>query len=674
MFPSLKKRATPSPVIKLNTKRRIAFGWYGGKYSHLDWLLPLLPSCHHYCEPFSGSAAVLLNREPSPVETYNDLDAEVANFFRVLRNDPDRLIRAIGLTPFSREEFAKACEIDPALPPLERARRFYVRARQVRTGLAQTASLGRWANCKNTSRAGMGGAVSRWLGAVRDLPEIAERLLRVQIENRPAIEVIQLYDSPTTLFYCDPPYVHSTRGDSNAYSYEMSDDEHGELAKVLNSVQGLVAVSNYDCDLINELYPPPRWTKFVSEERTNHSTKDKRVEVLWTNYQPNRLLRSFWLMETQPMQNPSEILDQLLKRASADLSNPAVKEKASLERIDYVSRQLRNRACVRLLMACMLAKLDRPNVDPRKPYTEIGTEDSFSGRTYDERYITQFINTNKLPLNPTTAFLTPAFRNIDRPLTIDLEIIGRPRQLYKDTLQLLDDVYSGRVMAEDLLTEIIRVLMIMRQEREARMATLLAALQRTEDVTPLSSEEIVTLIEQHLKSKNSSRLPVLIVAAAYQSVGYKIGERVLPLKSHNAADEQTGAMGDIEVCLENDERVVTAYEMKTRRVTVDDIDRALHKIAIADNHIHNYIFVTTDVIEEGVKNYAQSAYPQTGGTEIAILDCLGFLRHFLHFFHRSRLQFLDVYQELVMAEPESAVSQPLKEAFLALRQVAETDE
>jgi DNA adenine methylase len=114
--------------------------------------------------------------------------------------------------------------------------------------------------------------------------------------------------------------------------------------------------------------------------------------------------------------------------------------------------------------------------------------------------------------------------------------------------------------------------------------------------------------------------------------------------------------------------------MKTRRVTVDDIDRALHKIAIVDNRIHNYIFVTTDVIEEGVKNYAQSAYPQTGGTEIAILDCLGFLRHFLHFFHRSRLQFLDVYQELVMAEPESAVSQPLKEAFLALRQAAETDE
>ena len=124
----------------------IAFGWYGGKYSHLDWLLPLLPEAKHYCEPFGGSAAVLINREPAPVETYNDIDGEVANFFRVLRNQKEALIEAIGLTPFSREEFEVAlAEPDRTLTDLERARRFYVLARQVRTGLAQTASSGRWA-------------------------------------------------------------------------------------------------------------------------------------------------------------------------------------------------------------------------------------------------------------------------------------------------------------------------------------------------------------------------------------------------------------------------------------------------------------------------------------------------------------------------------------------------
>jgi len=268
------------------TRKIIAFGWYGGKFSHLDWLLPLLPSCHHFCEPFAGSAAVLLNRAPSPVETYNDIDGEVANFFRVLRDGKEKLVEAIGLTPFSREEFAAACKSEPVSDPIERARRFYVRARQVRTGLAQTASIGRWANCRNTSRAGMSGVISRWLGGVEALPEIAERLLRVQIENRHAVDVIELYDSPGTLFYCDPPYVHVTRGDCNAYGTEMSDEDHRELAAVLNSTVGRVAVSNYNCSLMNELYPAPKWFKTIGPEKTIHSTKGSRREVLWTNYKP----------------------------------------------------------------------------------------------------------------------------------------------------------------------------------------------------------------------------------------------------------------------------------------------------------------------------------------------------------------------------------------------------
>lgn len=286
-------RTIPPPITRLTEKKKlIPFGWYGGKFSHLDWLLPLLPDCHHYCEPFAGSGAVLLNREPSPVETFNDLDGEVVNFFRVLREEKQRLIEAIGLTPFAREEFAIACEISPDLSALERARRFFVRARQVRTGLAQTATVGRWANCKNTSRAGMSGVISRWLGSVEDLPAVAERLLRVQIENRPAVNAIRLYDSPTTLFYCDPPYVHSTRGDSKAYGFEMTDAQHKVLAEALNAVQGMVAFSNYQAGILDQLYPAPKWHKTVSPARTNHSTKDKRVEILWTNYNPHKIKRN----------------------------------------------------------------------------------------------------------------------------------------------------------------------------------------------------------------------------------------------------------------------------------------------------------------------------------------------------------------------------------------------
>ena len=271
------------PVEK---KRLIAFGWYGGKYSHLDWLLPLLPHTHHYCEPFGGSAAVLINRNPSPVETFNDIDGEIANFFRVLRDQKEELLEAIGLTPFSREEFERAIgEPTGDLSDLERARRFFVRARQFRTGLAQTASSGRWAHCRLTSRAGMAGAVSRWLGSVEGLAEIAQRLLRVQIENAPALEVIERYDSEKTLFYCDPPYPHDSRGDNNAYGYEMTDAEHMALAHVLRAVKGKVAISGYHGKLMDALYKD--WHCTEAPVRKVHSVKEARQEVLWTNYEPH---------------------------------------------------------------------------------------------------------------------------------------------------------------------------------------------------------------------------------------------------------------------------------------------------------------------------------------------------------------------------------------------------
>lgn len=265
------------------TGKLIAFGWYGGKFSHLNWLLPLLPQCHHYCEPFAGSAAVLLNRDPSPVETYNDIDGEVANFFRVLRDKKEELIEKIALTPFSREEFYySVSRSQRTLDGLERARLFYVRARQARTGLAQTASLGRWANCKNTSRAGMSGAVSRWLGAVEDLPGIALRLLRVQIENRPATEVIRLYDSAGTLFYCDPPYVHESRSDEKAYGYEMTGGDHRELACVLNRCRGKVVISGYRCDLMDTHYK--NWRRIDATKKLCHSVKKLRTEAIWKNF------------------------------------------------------------------------------------------------------------------------------------------------------------------------------------------------------------------------------------------------------------------------------------------------------------------------------------------------------------------------------------------------------
>jgi hypothetical protein len=374
------------------------------------------------------------------------------------------------------------------------------------------------------------------------------------------------------------------------------------------------------------------------------------------------------------MSVPSNILDQALAKAIELGETSAIESDVVRGRIEYICGCLGNRACVRLLMACMLAKIHRPEVDPRNPYTNIGTDDCFSGRTYDEQYITRFIYANRLPCNSTTAFLTPALRNHDSALVTSTELVGRPPQLYRDTLLLLDEVANGRAIADDILAETVRHLIVLRDRRQARIDALAASLKQDDESLPLASEAIVTLLAQHLACKHSSRLPVLIVAAAYQAAADRLGEEVRELKSHLSADEQSGAMGDVEICLVNDDRIVTVYEMKSKRVTRDDVDRALQKVVHHKPRTDNYIFITTDVIDADVREYAAGIYEQTSGSEIAILDCIAFLRHYLHLFHRRRVRFLDAYQDLVLSEPDSAVNQPLKEAFLTLRQAAESDE
>jgi hypothetical protein len=306
-------------------------------------------------------------------------------------------------------------------------------------------------------------------------------------------------------------------------------------------------------------------------------------------------------------------------------------------------------------------------VDIRKPYTEIGTPDAYSGRTYDEHYIGPFVREHQLDCNSTTAFLTPAFRNITTVLTPDLTIAGNPPQVYQATLQLLTDVQEERVSAEDVLAEAFRWLLLMKDERLLRLDKALDSLKFSEGTIPLSSEDIVKLIEQHLNSPYSSRLPVLVVAAAYKAAERNLGERFLPLQAHNAADLQTKALGDVQIALIDDSRVVTAYEMKAKRVEREDINIAIEKVRRVSNRIDNYIFITTDEINIQVKEYASSMYKRTAGVEFVILDCIGFIRHFLHLFHRIRIKFLDAYQEILLAEPDSAVRQELKVAFLALR-------
>jgi len=369
---------------------------------------------------------------------------------------------------------------------------------------------------------------------------------------------------------------------------------------------------------------------------------------------------------------PTDILENLYQKALSNLSISTVKSPAIKEKVEYICRCNANKAPIRFLMSCLLAKIHNPKLDIRKPYTEIQGDDTYSGRFYDERFVELLVHKYKLPCNPTTAYLTPAFRNLDRLLTTDLAMVGRPREVYAFALEILDAIHSNDERPENILQEVIRLLLIIKSEDEQRMQQLIADLKQADDILPLASEEIVTLLTQHLNCKGSSRLPVLIVASAYQTVKYQIGEVNKLLEAHNAADKQTGSIGDVEITLTNDDRIVTCYEMKDKRVTKTDIDVALQKLSKTKNKIDNYIFITTDIIEIEVTDYAKRLYEITG-VEFAVLDCIGFIRHYLHFFHRQRNNFLNIYQTMVLLEPTSSVSQPLKEAFLALRRAAEAD-
>ena len=367
----------------------------------------------------------------------------------------------------------------------------------------------------------------------------------------------------------------------------------------------------------------------------------------------------------------SAILEKLHKEAVQDLTNRSVSDSILFQKIDYVARCSTNRAIVRLLMSCLLAKIHKPEIDIRKPYTEIGGKGTFSGRAYDEKYLSGFINKYELPCNTTTAFLTPALRNINKALTLDVELIGRPRDVYRDILFLLDAVNKNKIKAKAMLLDCIRILITVKNENAERLKTLMSGLKTSRDKSHLSVEEIVNLLIQHLACKNSSRLSVLIVVAAYKSAGKYLKQRVLSLKSHTSADKQTKAFGDVEITLADDDNVVTCYEMKTKEIIESDIHIAFEKIKKA-SHLDNYIFITTEPVKETVREIAKKSYSLTG-FEFAILDCIGFIKHFLYLFYRIRMDFLNEYQKLVLSEPASAVSQELKEAFIVLRKTSEQE-
>ncbi|MDR0620729.1 MAG: DNA adenine methylase [Deltaproteobacteria bacterium] len=266
-------------------KKLTAFAWYGGKNSHLKWLLPLLPKCGHYVEPYGGSAAVLLNREPSTYETYNDINQDVYNFFKVLREQKDELLEQLKYTPYSRQEFGESLKIPLGeISNLEKARRFYVRIGQSFMSQENTRADSNWSysisSCGGTKKKARSFANKR-----ENLKFVVERLALTQIENRPALYVIEHYDTPDTLFYVDPTYLAESRTKKDMYKHEMTTEDYVALASALNGCEGKVALSAYEHPFVDNLFPPPKWRKTKDKPRTIFGG-GLRTEILYTNYEP----------------------------------------------------------------------------------------------------------------------------------------------------------------------------------------------------------------------------------------------------------------------------------------------------------------------------------------------------------------------------------------------------
>ncbi|MDR0767733.1 MAG: DNA adenine methylase [Methanosarcinales archaeon] len=270
-------------LLKLNS-----FNWVGGKASHLNFLYGNFPSdFHHYVDVFGGSGVVLLNKERSPIETYNDVNQNVVTFYKMLRDYPDELIERIQLSPYSRREFEICISIlmDSNSVELERARAFFVVANQSFHSRINTQATSNWKMCVKDSTTRGSSAVSKYLSKIERLGLIAERFKSVQIENSDFSKIFDKYDSDVSFFYVDPPYPLATRNSKKLYDFELSDERHVELLEIVNAVEGAVLISSFSSELYD--LNLTGWIKSIDREKRirSSSLNRKAAEVLYRNYE-----------------------------------------------------------------------------------------------------------------------------------------------------------------------------------------------------------------------------------------------------------------------------------------------------------------------------------------------------------------------------------------------------
>jgi DNA adenine methylase len=268
----------------MKQRGRPVLRYHGGKWILAPWIIGFFPKHRIYVEPFGGGASVLIRKPRSYAEVYNDLDDEIVNVFRILRDSrqAEELARLISLTPWSRTEFYAAYE--PTEDPLERARRTIARAYMAFGTTSRRANrTGFRVRCYRQHTT----APRDWVRYPAAIAAFCERLKGVAIENRDALMVMAQQDSPETLHYLDPPYPRSTRPsqkwdsrNDRAYAHEMTDDDHRELARIAHQLDGFVMISGYPCELYDrELYHD--WQRHERGHLADGA--QKRTEVLWLN-------------------------------------------------------------------------------------------------------------------------------------------------------------------------------------------------------------------------------------------------------------------------------------------------------------------------------------------------------------------------------------------------------
>lgn len=257
----------------MRTPERPVLRYFGGKWKLAPWILEHFPEHHIYVEPFGGGASVLMRKPRSYAEVYNDLDGEIVNVFRVLRDRGDELARALSLTPHSREEYDAAFEVSE--DPVERARRCFIRS-QMGFAAAGTGAVTKPGYRSFAEYSGQHPAKD-WGSHAAHVPSFCERLRGVAIENKPAVEVMSQQDTAETLHFVDPPYVTATRGHKDGYRFEMTDDQHVELCDFLKTLKGMVILCGYE----HPSYARLGWA--TSRRNALADGARERTEVLWLN-------------------------------------------------------------------------------------------------------------------------------------------------------------------------------------------------------------------------------------------------------------------------------------------------------------------------------------------------------------------------------------------------------